>query len=85
MRLCAVAVPLDLPNVDTDRIIPARFFRKPRSAGYGQFCFHDLRVLTLRHDAEIGVFEARHVAEWPWAVPARLDGDTQGEGAGATP
>ena len=29
---------------DTDRIIPARFLRKRRSAGYGQFCFHDLRV-----------------------------------------
>ena len=37
-----VAAPLDLPNVDTDRVIPARFLRKPRSAGYGQFCFHDL-------------------------------------------
>ena len=24
--------------------VPARFLRKPRSAGYGQFCFHDLRV-----------------------------------------
>ena len=43
-RLVAVAVPLDLPNVDTDRIIPARFLRKPRSAGYGQYCFHDLRL-----------------------------------------
>ena len=44
VRLVAVAAPLDLPNVDTDRIIPARFLRKPRSAGYGQFCFHDLRL-----------------------------------------
>jgi 3-isopropylmalate/(R)-2-methylmalate dehydratase small subunit len=43
-RISAVAAPLDLPNVDTDRIIPARFLRKPRSAGYGEFCFHDLRV-----------------------------------------
>ena len=42
-RLTAVAVPMDLPNVDTDRIIPARFLRKPRSAGYGQFLFHDVR------------------------------------------
>jgi 3-isopropylmalate/(R)-2-methylmalate dehydratase small subunit len=41
-RLSAVAAPLDLPNVDTDRIIPARFLRKPRDVGYGQFCFHDL-------------------------------------------
>ncbi len=42
-RLTAVAVPMDLPNVDTDRIIPARFLRKPRSAGFGQFLFHDVR------------------------------------------
>jgi 3-isopropylmalate/(R)-2-methylmalate dehydratase small subunit len=42
-RLTAVAAPMDLPNVDTDRIIPARFLRKPRSAGYGQFLFHDVR------------------------------------------
>ena len=41
--LTARAVPLDLVNVDTDRIIPARFLRKPRSIGYGQFLFHDLR------------------------------------------
>ena len=41
--LKARAVPLDLVNVDTDRIIPARFLRKPRSEGYGQFLFHDLR------------------------------------------
>jgi 3-isopropylmalate/(R)-2-methylmalate dehydratase small subunit len=41
--LTAVAVPLDLVNVDTDRIVPARFLRKPRSAGYEHFLFHDLR------------------------------------------
>ena len=41
--LTAVAVPLDLVNVDTDRIVPARFLRKPRSAGYQNFLFHDLR------------------------------------------
>ena len=28
-------------NVDTDQIIPARFLRKPRSAGYGTFLFAD--------------------------------------------
>ncbi len=41
--LTAVAVPLDLVNCDTDRIVPARFLRQPRSAGYGNFLFHDLR------------------------------------------
>jgi 3-isopropylmalate/(R)-2-methylmalate dehydratase small subunit len=31
-------------NVDTDQILPARFLRKPRSAGYQNFLFHDLRA-----------------------------------------
>lgn len=39
----AIAVPLDIVNVDTDRIVPARFLRQPRSAGYENFLFHDLR------------------------------------------
>ena len=34
---------LDRSNVDTDQIIPARFLRKPRSAGYDNFLFADLR------------------------------------------
>jgi 3-isopropylmalate/(R)-2-methylmalate dehydratase small subunit len=42
-RLTAVAAPLDLPNIDTDRIIPARFLRQPKHPGYGRFLFHDLR------------------------------------------
>ena len=42
-KLDAVAVPLSAPNVDTDQIVPARFLRKPRHAGYGGFLFHDLR------------------------------------------
>jgi 3-isopropylmalate/(R)-2-methylmalate dehydratase small subunit len=42
--LRAVAAPIDLPNVDTDRIIPARYLRKPRDAsGYADFLFHDVR------------------------------------------
>ena len=40
----AVAAPIDLANVDTDRIIPARFLRKPQgSAGYDRYLFHDVR------------------------------------------
>jgi 3-isopropylmalate/(R)-2-methylmalate dehydratase small subunit len=41
--LDAVAAPMAAANVDTDQIIPARFLRKPRKAGYGQYLFHDLR------------------------------------------
>ena len=41
--LTAAAVPMDLPNIDTDRVIPARFLLKPREAGYQQFFFHDVR------------------------------------------
>ncbi len=42
--LTGVAAPIDLPNVDTDRIIPARFLRKPRDTpGYDRFLFHDVR------------------------------------------
>lgn len=42
-NLQGVAAPLDQPNVDTDQIAPARFLRRPRQEGYGQFLFHDLR------------------------------------------
>jgi 3-isopropylmalate/(R)-2-methylmalate dehydratase small subunit len=42
-RLAAVAAPVALVNVNTDQIIPARFLRKPRQEGLGQFLFHDLR------------------------------------------
>ena len=41
-RLTALAVPLDLANVDTDQIIPARFMGRPRSDQL-QGLFHDLR------------------------------------------
>jgi len=41
--LTAAAVPMDLPNIDTDRVIPARFLLKPREAGYQRFFFHDVR------------------------------------------
>ena len=42
--LTAPVAVLDRANVDTDQIIPARFLRKPRSAGYGNFLFADLGV-----------------------------------------
>lgn len=41
--LTAVAAPLDMAYVDTDRILPARFLRKPRGPDFGRYAFHDLR------------------------------------------
>lgn len=42
--LTAVAAPYYFPDVDTDKIIPHRFLRKPLSAGYRNFLFHDERL-----------------------------------------
>lgn len=42
--LTAVAAPLDLANVDTDKILPARYLRKPRDPGYDPWLFRDLRL-----------------------------------------
>ena len=42
-RLTAVAAPIDLPNVDTDRVIPARFLRLRREAADASLLFHDVR------------------------------------------
>ena len=43
-RFTGVAAPIDLPNVDTDRVIPARFLRQPQgTAGYDRYLFHDVR------------------------------------------
>ena len=39
----AVAAPMDLPNIDTDRVIPARFLRKPKGPEYAGLLFHDVR------------------------------------------
>jgi 3-isopropylmalate/(R)-2-methylmalate dehydratase small subunit len=42
-RLTATACPLDIANLNTDQIIPARFLKRPRSAGFGAALLHDLR------------------------------------------
>ena len=42
-RLDAVAVPIGVPNIDTDQIIPARFLWRKRHDGWGHLLFHDLR------------------------------------------
>ena len=42
-RMTAGACPLNVANLNTDQIIPARFLKRPRSAGFGAMLFHDLR------------------------------------------
>jgi len=42
-RLDATAVPIGVPNIDTDQIIPARFLWRKRHDGWGHLLFHDLR------------------------------------------
>lgn len=37
------AIVIDIENVDTDQLIPARFMSTPRAEGYGGFLLHDLR------------------------------------------
>lgn len=39
----ATAMALDMINVNTDQIFPARFIKKPRGPGYAGYLFHDLR------------------------------------------
>ncbi len=38
------AIALDIENVDTDQLIPARFMSTPRTEGYSNFLLHDLRT-----------------------------------------
>jgi 3-isopropylmalate/(R)-2-methylmalate dehydratase small subunit len=43
-KLTAGAIPIDMVNVDTDQIIPARFLPRPRTdPDYARFLFHDMR------------------------------------------
>lgn len=41
--LDAKAAPLPFASVDTDQLIPARFMKRSRSEGYGQYLLHDMR------------------------------------------
>lgn len=45
----AIAAPLDMSNVDTDQIMPARFMRRPRDERYSSYGFHDLRFDAEGH------------------------------------
>jgi 3-isopropylmalate/(R)-2-methylmalate dehydratase small subunit len=41
--LTSKAVPLPLPNIDTDQIIPKQFLKRIERTGYGEFLFFDWR------------------------------------------
>jgi 3-isopropylmalate/(R)-2-methylmalate dehydratase small subunit len=43
IRLSAQACPLDIPNLNTDQLLPARYLKRSRSAGFGAVLLHDLR------------------------------------------
>jgi 3-isopropylmalate/(R)-2-methylmalate dehydratase small subunit len=43
VRLTAVACPLNVSNLNTDQILPARYLKWPRSAGIGKVLLQDLR------------------------------------------
>jgi 3-isopropylmalate/(R)-2-methylmalate dehydratase small subunit len=43
ISLDAKAAPLPFASVDTDQIIPARFMKRSRSEGYGQYLLYDMR------------------------------------------
>ncbi len=45
-RLTALAAPLDMANVDTDKLLPNRFFRKARGNGLQRYLLHDIRFNT---------------------------------------
>lgn len=43
VRFTAIAAPLDMNNVDTDKLLPNRFFRKARGDGLHPYLLHDIR------------------------------------------
>ena len=75
-----VAAPLDQSKIDTDQVLPARFLRRPRKEGYGQFLFKDWmdnpafvlnqdayrKAKILVADRAFGVGSSREQA--PWAL-----------------
>jgi len=54
------AIPLALANVDTDQLIPARFMKRPRAAGYGPFLLHDLRESAVARGGVDPLGDPRH-------------------------
>jgi 3-isopropylmalate/(R)-2-methylmalate dehydratase small subunit len=49
-RLTATACPLDVTNLNTDQLLPARYLKWPRSAGIGKVLLQDLRFDSDGHE-----------------------------------
>jgi len=45
-KLKGIVTLLDLPNVDTDQIIPKQFLKRIERTGFGEFLFYDWRRLS---------------------------------------
>jgi len=43
--LTGIVAPLDMPNVDTDQIIPKQFLKRIERTGFGPFLFYDWRYI----------------------------------------
>jgi 3-isopropylmalate/(R)-2-methylmalate dehydratase small subunit len=55
-KLKGIVALLDLPNVDTDQIIPKQFLKRIERTGFGQFLFYDWRFVDgkdLNRDFEM--------------------------------
>jgi 3-isopropylmalate/(R)-2-methylmalate dehydratase small subunit len=63
LRLTAVAAPIDLPDVDTDRVIPARFLRRRRESADARLLFHDVRFDAEGREREDFVLNQRPFRE----------------------
>ena len=50
IRLTATACPLDIANLNTDQLLPARFLKVPRSAGLATALLRDLRFDADGHE-----------------------------------
>ena len=47
-KLKGIVTLLDLPNVDTDQIIPKQFLKRIERTGFGQYLFYDWRLVDGR-------------------------------------
>lgn len=63
VRLTAAACPIDIINLNTDQLLPARFLKRPRSEGIGDALLRDLRFDPQGHE----------VSDFPLNRPAWRD------------